>query len=164
MAPIDRVVRDLFGGWTEPAPPLSRVRVATRGAACALALIVAAVALVRTARPIVAAPKPAVLTDGPGDVKYGLTEPERRAIFAEIAAAEPHGRTQGIAGFPDQPWSQEDHRCAFERDTTRGLAARLGLALTQIYLVLDEGIRGQWPGPDGKPLRPTTVPLAPRRR
>lgn len=164
MAPVDRVVRDLLGGWTEPAPPLSRVRFATHAAACALALIVGAIAIVRTVRPILAGPKPAALADGAPDVKFGLTEPERRAIFAEIAAAEPHGRAQGIAGFPDQPWSQEDHRCAFERDTTRGLAARRGLALTQIFLVLDEGIRAQWPGPDGKPLRATTVPLAPRRR
>jgi hypothetical protein len=164
MASLDRVVRDLFGGWAEPAPRLSRLRVATRAAACVLALIVAAVATVRTVRPIVTGPRPVALVDGPGDVKFGLPEPERRELFKEIAAAEPHGRAQGVAGFPDQPWSQEDHRCAFERETTRGLATRKGLALTQVYLVLDEGIRAQWPGADGKPLRATTVPLAPRRR
>ncbi len=164
MAPLDRVVRDLLGGWTEPAPPPSRARFAAHTAAAALALIAGAIATVRTARPILDAPKPPVLADGAAGVKFGLAEADRRAIFKEIAAAEPYGRAQGLAGFPEQPWSQEDHRCAFERDTTRSLAARKGVSLTQIYLVLDEGIRAQWPGADGKPLRATTVPLAPRRR
>ena len=41
---------------------------------------------------------------------------------------------------------------------------RYGLTMSQVYLILDEGIRGRWPGPDGQPLDPHTVPLNPRRK
>lgn len=129
-----------------------------------LSVVVFAPFIVKMLAPITSAPHPARLQDGPGDVRYGLDLAARKAIFAEVAATEPHSREQGVAGFPGQPWSQEDHRAAFERDAVRSIAARRGLNLTQIYLVLDEGIRSQWPGPDGKPLRATSVPLDPRRK
>lgn len=118
----------------------------------------------RTISPITRAPKPAALVDGPGDVRYGMPLALRQEVFKELAAAEPHNRQSGAAGFPGQPWSQEDHRAAFERDVMRDVAARRKLNLTQVYLVLDEGIREKWPGPDGKPLMATTIPLDPRRK
>ncbi|MBI2391823.1 MAG: hypothetical protein HYV09_19690 [Deltaproteobacteria bacterium] len=118
----------------------------------------------RTLSPITRAPKPAVLVDGPGDARYGMPLALRREVFKELAAAEPQNRQSGAAGFPGQPWSQEDHRAAFERDVMRDVAARRKLNLTQVYLVLDEGIRAKWPGPDGQPLIATTIPLDPRRK
>ena len=120
--------------------------------------------VLKTLSPITRDPRPAALADGPGDIRYGLSEATRREIFKEIAAAEPNARQQGAAGFPGQPWSQEDHRAAFERETIRSLAASKHLNLTQIYLVMDEGVRARWPGSDGKPLVATTIPLEPRRK
>jgi hypothetical protein len=120
--------------------------------------------VLKTISPITHDPRPAPLADGPGDVRYGLSEATRRELFKEIAAAEPNGRAQGAAGFPGQPWSQEDHRAAFERETMRSLAPAKHLNLTQVYLVMDEGVRAHWPGPDGKPLIATTIPLEPRRK
>ena len=95
--------------------------------------------------------------------RFGLSLTDRRAIFAEIAGAEPEQRVQAKEAFPGQEWSQEDHRCAFERDIVRAIAARRSLSLTQVYLVLDEGIRNHWPDPQGRPLTPTTIPVVPRR-
>lgn len=158
--------RALLAAWTEPrALPPSRARLALVGGAWLVAVSVGFVALVKTVRPIVSVRKPPGVADqGPPGVRFGMPENVRKDIFREIATAEPNARAQGIAGFPDQPWSQEDHRAAFERDTLRSIAARRGLALTQVYLVLDEGIREGWPGPDGKPLTPMTIPLVPRRK
>ncbi|HQY61169.1 MAG: hypothetical protein IPF92_14640 [Myxococcales bacterium] len=118
----------------------------------------------RCLRPLAFAKRPVPI---PGDTadghRFGLSLADRKAIFAEIAAAEPEQRSQAKAAFPGQEWSQEDHRCAFERDSVRSIAARRSLSLTQVYLVLDEGIRDHWPDPQGKPLTPTTVPVVPRR-
>lgn len=129
-----------------------------------ISVLAVAPLIARVIRPVVHDPRPPKLVDGPGDMRFGLPEATRRDIFRELAGAEPNAREQGLAGFPGQPWSQEDHRCAFERNTTRDLAARRKLNLQVVYLVLDEGIRNKWPGPDGKPLIATTIPLDPRRR
>jgi hypothetical protein len=39
------------------------------------------------------------------------------------------------------------------------MAGKYRISLTQAYLILDEGIRNKWPGPDGTPLPATTPPL-----
>ena len=51
---------------------------------------------------------------------------------------------------------------AQERALAQSLATRHGLSLSQVYLILDEGIRDKWPGPDGEPLIATTPPQDPR--
>lgn len=133
--------------------------------AATLAMVYAGVWIVRTARPITSAAPPGAVLDREGtDVRFGLPEAVRREIFNELATAEPNARASGIAGFPGLPWSQEDHRCAFERDTARSIAARRQISLSQVYLILDEGIRNKWLGPDKQALNPKTVPLLPRRK
>jgi hypothetical protein len=128
------------------------------------ALVVATVIIVTTVRPLTAPKPPAPLPpDGPDGKRFGLSLVDRKAIFASIAATEAHSRTLGHQGFPTEPWSAEDHRTAYERDVLRETAAQRGLNLTQAYLILDEGIRARWPGPDGEPLSATTLPLKPRR-
>lgn len=159
-----RALAGVLGVWTDDERT-TRTLFMARATAALFALAVAGVWVVRTARPITGEKAPAPLLDRePNGVRFGLPEEARRAIFKEIAAAEPAARTNGVAGFPGQPWSQEDHRCAFERDTIRGVAARGGLDITQVYLILDEGLREHWAGPDGKPLTPRTTPLMPRRK
>jgi hypothetical protein len=56
-------------------------------------------------------------------------------------------------------WSREDDRGWGERVLARSLAQKYGISLTQVFLVLDEGIRKKWPGPDGNPLPATVPPL-----
>lgn len=116
-------------------------------------------------RPLVSAKPPAPLPPDEGDKRFGLPVGTRKRIFEELAAAEPHGRAEGQKGFPgvDLAWSAEDHRGAFERQKAAEVASRHRISLTQVYLILDEGIRERWVGPDGAPLTPTTVPLHPRR-
>ena len=159
-----RPLADALAAWTE-SERTTRTQLVAYLAASLFSLGVAGVWVARTVRPITSEKAPPALVDRePNGVRFGLSEESRRAIFKEIAAAEPSARSNGVAGFPGQPWSQEDHRCAFERDTIRAIAARSGIDIAQVYLVLDEGIRDRWPGPDGKPLTPHTTPLQPRRK
>lgn len=114
----------------------------------------------RTAKP------PPPLPHDQGDVRFGLPLATRKDIFRELASAEPNSRAEGKKSFPgaELAWSAEDHRGAYERKTVASIAQARGLSITQVYLVLDEGIRMKWPGPDGEPLTPFTVPLHPRRK
>ena len=98
------------------------------------------------------------------DYRFRLPERTRREIFAEIAEAEQAERAHAIQKntWNGHLWSREDDRGHFERVLFRQLAKRYNISLTQVYLVLDEGIRARWPGPDGQPLPATTPPLNPR--
>jgi hypothetical protein len=143
----------------------SRVRLAVRLALRIAAVVVAFVLAAKaTAKVRSAGPMPLVPPDGPDGERFGLSEAKRRAIFADFAAAEPRSIQNGLSSFPTERWSAEDHRGAFERERAGLLAASHRLNLSQVYLVLDEGIRNHWPGPDGKPLNPHTIPLKPRRK
>ena len=110
-----------------------------------------------------AGPPPSLPADA-GDVRFGLSEQTRRAFFSDIASHEASNIAIGVSGFPGQPWSQEDHRCAMERGTQADVARRHRISVSQAYLILDEGIRMHWPGPDGQPLNPKSVPLQPRKK
>lgn len=101
---------------------------------------------------------PAVEID---DYKFRLPERTRREIFAELATAEIAERQRAIAAntWHGHVWSREDDRGWQERVAARAAAAKYRISLTQVFLVLDEGIRNKWPGPDGKPLAATTPPL-----
>ncbi|HEY8079152.1 MAG TPA: hypothetical protein VIF62_33700 [Labilithrix sp.] len=114
----------------------------------------------RTAQP------PPPLPPDHDDVKFGVPLELRKRIFAELAAAEPHERAEGAQKFPgfDLEWSAEDHRGGLERKAVTNASNEHQLSLTQVYLILDEGIREHWLGPDGQPLSPRVVPLHPRRK
>jgi hypothetical protein len=98
------------------------------------------------------------------DYRFRLPERTRREIFAEIAAAETAERKRAVDQntWNGHLWSREDDRGHFERTHLRALAAKYKISLTQTYLILDEGLRAKWPGPDGDPLPGTTPPLNPR--
>lgn len=106
-------------------------------------------------------PLPAEGAEAPG-IRFGLDEPTRRAIFAKIAATDGAARRRAEGRFADA-WSREDDRAADERQKVFELARERGISLSQVYLVMDEGIRGSWPAPNGKRLDASTVPLKPRR-
>lgn len=119
------------------------------------------------ARPLTLAARAGVPHFAPdhGDVRFGVPLAKRREVFTEVAGGEPSARAEGTKAFPgaDKAWSAEDHRGAYERKNVAAAAARHHLTLSQVYMILDEGIRAKWPGPDGEPLKPSTVPLHPRR-
>lgn len=110
-------------------------------------------------------PPPAIPADQ-GDTRFGVPLAVRKKVFEELASAEPGARAEGKRAFPgaELAWSAEDHRGSFERQKVAELSGRYGLSRTQIYLILDEGIRQKWTGPDGQPLAPNVVPLHPRRK
>lgn len=96
--------------------------------------------------------------------RYGMPLDKRQAVFAELAKIEIAERARAIAAntWGGHQWSREDDRGHYEMTAARSLASRYGVSLTQIYMVLDEGIRERWPGPNGEPLLPTTPPQDPR--
>lgn len=108
-------------------------------------------------------PKP-IPTEPVGDQRFELPEETRRAIFAELATKELAERARAIKAntWNGHLWSREDDRGHYERVAIRAVAAKYRISFSQAYLVLDEGIRERWPGPDGKPLPATTPPLNPR--
>ncbi len=151
--------------WLARRRPASRAALARSLATHALATLAAIVAVRWAALPVLHAAAPADLPrDGSDGSRFGLAEGVRREIFREIAAAEPGSRIRAAQTFPGAPWSIEDHRAALERDLVRSIAQRRALNLSQVYLVLDEGIRAHWLAPDGHPLSAESVPLAPRQR
>lgn len=99
------------------------------------------------------------------DYRFRLPERIRKEIFADIAANEQSMRTQALQtnSWNGHLWSREDDRGHFERVFFRTLAKRYNISLSQVYFIMDEGIRFKWPGPDGQPLPATTPPLNPRQ-
>lgn len=131
--------------------------------------VVAFVALCRQVngmtRPLLSAkPPPSIPVTEIDDYRFRLPEHTRRAIFSELAAAEIAERARAISQntWKGHVWSREDDRGYQERVAARAAAAKYRISLSQVYLVLDEGIRERWPGPDGNPLAATTPPLETR--
>lgn len=93
--------------------------------------------------------------------RFGMTEAVRREIFRELAASEIAERQRAISQntWNGHAWSRFDDLGYVQRARGRELAMRYSVSLTQVYLVLDEGIRERWPGPDGQPLSPLVEPL-----
>lgn len=106
------------------------------------------------------APTPIPTQEFPGD-RFRLSEDRRREIFAELATAELAERKRAIEQntWKGHLWSREDDRGWYEAKAVREAAQRHNVSETQVYLVLDEGIRNHWPAPNGEPLPATTPPL-----
>lgn len=145
--------------------PDSRMGWAARIGITVLALFVVLRKTTSITSPLLKAkPPPAIPTTELEDYKFKYPERVRREIFAEFAAAEIAERKRAVAAntWNGHVWSREDDRGHFERVKARELAARYKGSLSQMYLILDEGIRQRWPGPDGQPLAATTPPFNPR--
>ena len=94
-----------------------------------------------------------------------MPERTRREIFEQISENEQALREHALQtnSWNGHLWSREDDRGHFERLFFRKLAKQHNISLSQVYLILDEGLRAKWPGPDGQPLPATTPPLNPRQ-
>lgn len=144
------------------AKPGSRVAWMVRVAVISFAVVVLWKRVSTSTAPLLdAKPLPFIPTEEIEDYKFRLPERTRREIFTEIATAEQAERTRAAEHdkWHGHLWSREDDRGHFERVEMRNLALRFKISLSQIYLILDEGIRDHWPGPDGVPLPATTPPL-----
>lgn len=144
------------------AKPSTRVGWLVRVSVVAFASVVLYRRVVATTTPLLDAKPPTPIpTEEIEDWRFRMPERVRREIFAEIAEAEQAERERAVAQntWQGHLWSREDDRGHVERQHLRGVAAKYKISLTQAYLVLDEGIRAKWPGPDGNPLPATTPPL-----
>jgi hypothetical protein len=94
--------------------------------------------------------------------RFRLPEEKRREIFEQLATAELAERERAISKntWAGHLWSREDDRGHYERVAARSVAAKYRVSLSQVYLVLDEGLRNHWPAPNGEPLPATTPPLS----
>jgi len=115
-------------------------------------------------RPIVRAPRPALVPADTADSRFGVPEAIRRRVFRAVADRMEHDHGSAAARFPGEPWSVEDDLAGLERDEARAAAAGEHLSLTQVYLILDEGIRQHWLTDYGHPLPATITPLQPRKK
>jgi len=146
-----------FGGR-----PSTRVAWLVRIAVFAFAGVVFARRLDQSTAPLLHAKPPvkipAVEID---DYRFRLPERDRKEIFMEMAGAEAAERQRAIDAnsWNGHLWSREDDRGHQERLQMRAIASKHRISLTQAYLILDEGIRSGWPGPDGKALTATSPPL-----
>jgi hypothetical protein len=149
-----------FGG-----APATRIAWVVRIAVFAFAAVLLWKRLNTTAAPLLNAKPPnPIPSEEIEDYRFRLPERTRREIFAEIAEAELVERARAIQRntWNGHLWSREDDRGHAERVYFRLLAKHHNISLTQVYLILDEGIRAKWPSPDGEPLPATTPPLNPR--
>lgn len=131
-----------------------------------LSLVSAFVLCRRMTRNLATGQANAILPADHDDVRFGVPLAKRKQVFKDLADAEPQARADGKKSFPgdELAWSAEDHRGAFERQRVAAAMGKYGLSQTQVYLILDEGIRQKWSGANGEPLTPFTVPLHPRRK
>jgi hypothetical protein len=155
-------LRPYFGLLDLAGPPRSRVAWAVRICFLSFALVVLWKRVDIATKPLLQAkPAPFIPSEEIEDYRFRLPERTRREIFMEIAVAEMAERQRAIEQntWKGHLWSREDDRGHFERLHLRVLAKKYGVSLTQLYLILDEGIRSHWPGPDGAPLPATTPAL-----
>ena len=145
--------------------PTSKVGWAVRILAGVIGFVVVVQTVRETAEPLLSAhePTPIPTQEYPGD-RFRLSEDRRKEIFTELATLELAERKRAIDQntWNGHAWSREDDRGWWEAKAVKDIATRNKLSLTQVYLVLDEGIRNHWPAPNGQPLPGTSPPLNPR--
>ena len=151
--------------WLPRGPARSRRQLAVALTWRFLTLLATAVLAAHLTSPVRSVPSPRKIpAGGAAGSRFGLSESQRRSIFAQLATKEPTALRIARARFRGQPWSIEDDRARVEKDTVRSVSRQHGLNLSQVYLVLDEGIRSGWPAPSGDRLPATTPPLDRRRQ
>jgi hypothetical protein len=90
------------------------------------------------------------------------TPEETRALFDELVKDEPGARQRAREDWAHHPWSQQDAFGAIELERVGAVAKERSRSAQDLFLVIDEGLRQRWPGPDGRLLPATVVPLKPR--
>jgi hypothetical protein len=172
ISPTERASRALALAWRSardhvsrslPAPgvPRSALGVALLVTVQLLSLFALSKSVKKALGPMVRNPAPPAIPQPTSMMRFGMTEDRRREVFRELAEAEVTERRRAIEQntWGGHAWSREDDLGYVQRARAREVAARYGLSLSQMYLVLDEGIRRRWLAPDGEPLRGTSEPI-----
>jgi hypothetical protein len=158
-------LRSYFGLLDFGAAPTTRAAWFVRVSVVSFAAVILWKRVNTTTAPLLKAKPPIPIpSEEIEDYRFRLPERTRKEIFAKIADSEQAERAREIQKntWNGHLWSREDDRGHAERVFFRQLAKHHGISLTQVYLILDEGIRRKWPGPDGEPLPATTPPFNPR--
>jgi hypothetical protein len=147
--------------WGAAEKPRSRAGVVLLLAAQVVALVVFYRQAKQTLGPLIRTPALPTIPAPTSMTRFGMTETVRREIFRELAESEIAERQRAISQntWNGHAWSRFDDLGYVQRARGRELALRYSVSLTQVYLVLDEGIRERWPGPDGQPLSALVEPL-----
>lgn len=90
------------------------------------------------------------------------TSEEARALFDVLVREEPADRERAKDDWAHHRWSQQDAFGANELTRVNQVAGAQNRSRQDLFLVIDEGLRAKWPGPDGGLLEATIVPLKPR--
>ncbi len=157
-----RKLRPYFALLDFGVRPASRVAWAVRVAVLSFGVVILYKRLGTTTAPLLDAKPPnPIPSEEIEDYRFRLPERIRREIYMEIAEAELAERKREVQHdkWRGHLWSREDDRGHFERMHFRALAVEHKISLTQVYLILDEGLRNHWPGPDGAVLPATSPPL-----
>lgn len=157
------VLDDPVREWLDGRMRGRRVRVAARWIGRALWLAPLVVLVIVAWRLLEEPEPPAVPPPRPGQV-FGLSDEERREVWVELMRGDASRWKRARERFPGHAWSQQDDYTHILTDHLLEIARRRDLPFSIVYLVLDEGIRNRWPGPDGGPLDASPVPLRPRLR
>lgn len=99
---------------------------------------------------------------GPARERFRITEEKRRVYFQELTAGEPADQAQVRREFKEtQIWNRNYDSFFHQRERSRlaSVGSRRGLAMWQVYLILDEGFRNHWPPAPGVELRNDDAPL-----
>jgi hypothetical protein len=120
-------------------------------------VVAGAIAVVGAAAVIRAATASSPLPPSP---RAPPSEEVRRAIFREIAAAEPGLRDAAAKKFPGDAWSQDDDFHNREQESMRRLAGAYDVAFGEVLKAVDDGLRERWPGAGG--MRSSVPPCRPR--
>jgi hypothetical protein len=106
-------------------------------------------------------PAPMTVTE---EKSFGLTEKARRMYFTKIAQFEEHWRTEAKKQFPKQKWSQCDAYFNHVMQHVQHLARIYRVHYSQMFMVLDEGVRKGWTDEQGGKMPAVTEPLRPRTK
>jgi hypothetical protein len=85
-----------------------------------------------------------------------------RQLFDEVTRDEPKDREAAKDDWAHHAWSQQDAFGALELERVSRFSRNQNVTKQALFLLIDDGLRAHWPGPDGKPLITRTVPLKPR--
>ncbi|MCA9523889.1 MAG: hypothetical protein KC609_23130 [Myxococcales bacterium] len=96
--------------------------------------------------------------------RFGVPLEQRRAIFDLVTGKALRWRAEVRRRVPDNPYYRELEFHLRLRRFVRRLARAKSLDPTQVWLIVDEGIRRHWKTPRGKGFEPVIEPVKPGTR
>ncbi|MCA9524599.1 MAG: hypothetical protein KC609_26715 [Myxococcales bacterium] len=108
---------------------------------------------------VVGAPAPAPIPGPDGSTRFGIPLSQRKAIY-ETILSQVHRWRRNAAMVRHRAFNRHVVFMAQLSAHVRRLAVRHHVSATQLWLVVDEGIRNHWTSGRYPPLPATVVPLS----